>query len=430
MADNQYIYDLAKERGLDVSKLPNDPATCWVMKALDPASEKCGPLTGIPDLNNEATVVIEWRQIDQVIPPTGLAATDTWEGDYCTFPGPAILGIYRTRKTGATTWNYTLVLNKQYTWGSTQPNFTSAGITGGNPGKWINDVTGYRVMYASSTGVFNGADLSNQGTIVGGQTPTPYLYNAYSNVAGTTGTGANPVPLTGTGTEAVWLQAVLRNAGPTYDSIMQICPRGEMSRAKEGWYQPLRLTNVSANTPFTSAGEVLAVMDDPWLNQTTVNSLAGWVPVPVPGNAQLGFVSWRGIAATSTYAVTSRVGYECTLNTSTAFRSFVTASCPPDFALVQEYSRINAMIGDMYPSKYNSYDILGKIIEQLAQHMPAPWNTIVPLLGKAAGGIARAATGKGKKSKPVPSKGKAMPGGGRKYPGGLRITEVPNSGRR
>jgi len=75
---------------------------------------------------------------------------------------------------------------------------------------------------------------------------------------------------------------------------------------------------------------------------------------------------------------------------------------------VQEYARINSQLADCYVSNYNSYDVLGKIITQLAQHMPSPWNTIVPLIAKVGGGIAGAAgLGKPKGSKMSgPSKGK------------------------
>jgi hypothetical protein len=341
-----------------------------------------------------------------------------------------LLGVLRTKVTGSTTWTYTIIMNKQYTFASTQPTISSStGITGGGLGNWPTDVSGYRVMYASSTGVFNGADLSNQGTIVGGQVPSMYVDALYGQVGATTATGANPVSAVGISTGSPWLQSLVRSPAPSYDSIMQVCPRAEMTRAKEGWYLPLRLTNISANTPFEDPNQLIAIMDDPWLNGSGSNLQlqSGWGPIPRPGNAQFGVVAWKGLAPSSTFAITSRVGYEVTISASTSFRSFVTTSCPPDFALIQEYSRINASIGDIYPSKYNSYDILGKIITQLASHMPPPWNTIVPLLGRVAGGIVGKATGTGKgrkKPAPAPSRGKPMNGGGRRYPGGMTIEEV------
>jgi hypothetical protein len=415
MADNQYIANIARDKGLDISKLPGDPATCWVMKALDPASEACGPLTGIPDLNNEATFTIEMRQVDQVTPPT-MTAGQTWDLDYVALPGPALLGVYRTRVTGSVfpSNGVSLVMNKQYTWASTQPTIPSVGpIAGGNQGRWPLDVKGYRVMYASSTGVFNGASLSDQGTIITGQVVDPYISHPIGEVAVVVATGF------GRATPDKWLEASINSPVPTYDTILQTCPRAEMRRAKEGWYIPQRLTTVSANTPFQPSNDSIATMTDPWLTGSSNNLevMPGWFPIPPVANAQMGVVSVRGLASTSTFAVHTRVGFECTLEASSNYRLFVTPSCAPEFGLIQEYARINALLGDGYPERYNSSDVLGTIITQLAGHMPAPWNKIVPILFKVTKGGVSMIRGKGKGGK-----------GGKFGSKGPTITEVDDDG--
>lgn len=400
---SDHIFNVAKERGFNVDKVPGDPASCWVLKALDPASEKVGPLTGIPDLNNEATVTLEWRQIDQLAPPAGLVSSDTWDLEMVTFPGPYLLGAVRSKKSSASDFdpvNFHLIMNKRYNFASTQP--ANVGglppISGGDTGKWPTDVAGYRVMYSSSTGTFNGADLSNQGTLVAGQLPTNYIFDPLINVAADVVSGTE---VQGQAPVTQWLKASVKSPAPGYDGIMQTCPRAELFRAKKGWYIPCRLTNVSANTPFQPSNALIADMTDPWFSGSLfyLQNFPEWFPIPIPANAQLGVIGVRGLAPTSTFTVTSRVGFECTIEASTSFQSFVTPSCPPDFALVQEYARINSLLGDVYPSDYNSKDILGLIIEQLAAHMPAPWDTILPVVAKAGRGIYSAATGKPKQAK-------------------------------
>jgi len=421
--DTTKLYDFAKDHGFDPEKIPSSAPYNFVLKALHPATSACGPVTGVPDRNNVQTLTFHWRQADSIVPPTALT-TGTWDVDYVALPGPLYYGFYRTIASTAdhtlpTNWTYGVLYNKQYNFstpfaGSFAGNNPIISTTTGqwtgpiNIGNWSLDISKYRVMYASSTGVLNAASLSDQGMMVAAQ--GPYDVDFDELVSGQTAIGANPQGVTGTtvsgpnrgttignGAQYRLLTPNTWGAGsalPSYDDILSMSPRAEQWCAKDGFYFPLRFSDGLFS--WQDSTDLYVLPDNPWVGTSTTSSAAtiAWTAAfpqgPPPGRTMWGYACFRGLAATTTLSITTRVGYECLAGSASNFKAFLTESCEPDSAAIDEYFRISAKMSDVYPSIYNEEDLLSSVISALSaglSFLPGPWGKAAKLAGPALQGI-------------------------------------------
>lgn len=353
------------------------------MKALHPATEVVGPLTGVPDLDTQNSLTFEWRQTNTIPAPTGLTAGDTWDVDVVSMPGPGLFAIYRRKKT-VDNWGITntLVLNDQYNWGSTEPTVGANGvISGGSVGNWPADVRLARAMYHSMTIVTNAASLTDQGMMVSGQIPALYETENVGSVVGDNG-GTAPLTVRGRSDPSNWNYATCVSRAPDFDTLLQTCPKSEMRRARDGVYIPTRFTD--GQFLWQTSRSMVYNGDGPWGG----GSAAAWTvdptfrPVPQLTRMNHGVVCYRGLAPTTSLTMFTRCGVEGAVEATSNFRPFVTPSCAPDMTMIQEYFKLSSMLSETYDSSYNEKDILTSIITELASSLGKPWDKILPLIFK------------------------------------------------
>lgn len=392
MSDSDKLYQFAVEKGFDPSRVPASDSSNWCITALTPATEVAGPVTGVPDLDTQNTLTFHWRQNDTITPPASIGS-DTWDVDVLQISGPGLLTFFRTKKSADPTWTQYMFTNRQYNWNSSNPTLAPSGITGGTPGNWPTDVAQFRPMYGSLTIVTNAASLTDQGMVAAGQIPPLWKPEIASSVIGEATGAATPFPVTGYASPTDWTFASLNANGfaPDFDTVLQTCTRGEMWRAKDGVYLPLRFVNglfqwQQSNTmvydgqgPFSNPVSSTSL----WKNTTVPNtSLGTYIPMPFPAGMNHGIACFRGLAPTTTLSLYHRLGYECTTQSQSGYRAFLTPSCSPDFVMVQEYFKLCSMLKEVYPASYNEEDLLTAIIAELAANAPPPFNKILPLLAR------------------------------------------------
>lgn len=370
MTDSHKIYEFAIANGFDPSAIPDSDAYNWCITALTPATEHAGPVTGVPDLDTQNTFQFNWRQTNTITPPSGITAD--WDCEVLTIPGPGVFALYRTKPSSSTTWTSFVIMNDQYSWNSTQPVVTN-GISGGNAGNWYQDTSAYRAMYHSATIICNAPSLADQGMVVSGQIAPIYTPVALTDVNGTTVTGTNPVAVDATGIPSLWNQGLTYNQrAPSFDTVLQTCPRGEMRRARDGAYIPHRFYDglfrwqPSNNTYYTGVDAWGGISSNNW------HLLAGWKPSPLFGRMNYGVAAFRGLGYQTTLQLFTRSGYELVCSAASSFRPFLNPSCGPDMTAVEKYFRLAAMLSESYPASYNEKDTLTAIIGELANSLLPP----------------------------------------------------------
>lgn len=388
--DNSKLFDWAVSHGFDPTKVPASDPYNWVIAALHPASPNIGPVTGLPDMDTQPTMMFNWRQTDAIAPPTGLTTGETWDLEVVHLPGPGVFAVYRSKKSSAawSTATYGWIVNNQYNWDGAGPTIATDGSFSsyGTPGSWVDEITQYRLAYAGFTGTLNAATMTDQGMMVGCQMQSPWFQSILSNVA------KPPSAINGApAQEMLWLSQFVNYTNPDntaiagFDQVFGISPMAEQWRARDGYYFPIRFKD--GNFHWQSGQKMCNQIANPWTNSSWYGS-STQKPVPPIGNGSIALACFRGIASTTTLSVTSRVGYECCVNSTSNFRPFVTRSCPPDMLAIQEYFKLSSQLGDIYPSAFNDEDLLSSILTGISGFLPKPLqDKVSSFLPVAAKGI-------------------------------------------
>jgi len=415
--DSNKLYEFAVSHGFDASQVPDSDSANWCMKALHPATPSVGPVTGVPDMDSQPSCTLHWRQVDQVIPPAALAPSDTWDLDIILFPGPCLLGAYRRCKTSD---NFTpaatetgVIVSNQYDFvtGASHWVFNADGsFEQGTSSSFTRDIKRYRCMYAGFTGILNAASLTDQGMVVLGQMANPYSYSPLTtNVSKPEAIGTVE---SGYGIGTLWVDGRIPdyNKGPTFNTTLSTTPTAEQWRAKDGFYIPLRFG--SGLFEWQDGSITVDEFAYPWVR----NDPGGpptWTytnipPCPPMGKTQVGTVSFRGLAPTSSLSITSRFGYEALVEPASVLRAFVTPSCSPDINMVERYFKISSQLGDVYPARYNEDDILSSIIGGIGDlassfsSMPGPLGWIAKAVSPVAKVVSNAVKPKPRLPPPAP----------------------------
>jgi len=338
----------------------------WCLKALHPA-DPLVEVKGIPDESAVPSVFVNYQTIQVLSPPAG--TTDlSWGGTLSVIPHPVCFGTYRTVDSSVTHTATGVHNNTQLTGATHTDKFQF----------FQSEAARWRLAYMSITVVQDGADMTNQGTIVAAQklvTPAMLNYN-YSTVDPATGNlnFVSAVPHV-----AAFSPADL----PNYDNI-QSMPNAYFNRSKEGLYMPLKLTRThqvwhsmsDAIVPSMGSSHTGPVIRTGLL-PIPPSSSAEW---PFPDNQGAGYstlgsvtsalcndiwgdIAFKNVAVTTTLRVFYRAGYELQVFPGTGLTPFQSLSPKYDPMALSDYYAISRELKDAYPEDFNS---LGKIWDQIS----------------------------------------------------------------
>lgn len=387
-----------KLRGvIDGYSLPlgtTETGKAWCLKALHPA-DPLVEVKGVPDESAVPTVFVNYQTIQVLAPPSG--TTDaTWNGVLSVVPHPVCFGSYRVVDSSATHSAVGVHNNSQLTGVAHAAKFQS----------FRDDAVRWRMAYMSVTVVQDGADLTNQGTIVAAQKIVSPLMGNVTTLTTNPGTGAM------NSCYAYPHVAIFAPADiPLYENI-QSMPNSYFNRSKEGLYMPLKLTRTHQN--WRSAGDSIQVtMGVP---HTGPNWAGGGVTaIPAVATAEWPFtdlqtcgyttsgditsnlcndiwgdVAWKNVAVSTSLRVFYRVGFELQVLPGTGLTPFQSLSPKYDPMALADYFAISRELKDAYPENFNS---LGKIWDQISSVLGtiAPVASMIPgfggLVGGAVGGV-------------------------------------------
>jgi len=359
----------------------------WVRKALHPAeptikAPRC-PSHGIrPTATQE---VIATAVVDP--PPTG---EGTWS--MCvTMKNDPLCPIdvlkYNDDGTGTAHWQF---VNQGYVAAGT-PTFGQFGAS--DYGKLVDNFMAaaeqYRVTALSVTGVFIGASLSDQGSIVSAQMSDPHLLV----IGEINGEGNNcRVPIYAIGQEVNAAESLVMGTSPYVSAV------------KEGFYVPYKMENpdhwhrtdaicqcVRLRNGWRSGTGSLNYGDSanlanmgatpyPWGNGQVPHNISNWLP-PVDDGLS---VTWcRNVARTSSFRITVRIAIEVMTRPASSLSSFCDLPALPDEHAVSMYREIASRMKDCYPSRDNDNNTLWDKIKSIAGGI---WDTVSPALKAAVPG--------------------------------------------
>lgn len=236
----------------------------------------------------------------------------------------------------------------------------------------------YRINALSTTGVFVGATLTDQGSIVSSQFVDSqkecalYEYPAIAE--------QSYVSLAN-----IWIDALPSMTAATMGAHPYISP------AREGWYAPQKLLNPGKwkktndrmfRGRYVSNSNPAIIKDaqcerwPPVLGQG--NGCTYWVATTDDGCSQT-FV--KGLAPTTTFRITVRMVLELGVTPSNDLASFAVQPPPPDPVAIEMYDAVVSEMIDAYPSVDND---LGKFWGKIKDVASKVVKVIDPVLGVAS----------------------------------------------
>lgn len=349
------------------------------MKALHPA-DPLSEIHGIPDQSSVPSVFVAYQTITTIAAPSN-DSTGTYYGNLAITPHPISFGAYDVHDNGTTANAAASILNAQL-----------AGAT--HTLKWqsfLAEARRWRLAYMSVSIVQDGADLTNQGTIVASQSVVqPFIGNI------TDGTAEYAHTMAFSSTYDI----------PVYEAS-QSMPNSYFNRSKEGLYMPLRLTRthqewrsvadqvfLANNYPGTDTGYAAVGASNtttyPFYGLATlqVSPKLGSTTSPMC-NDIWGFISFKNIAVSTSLRVLVRAGYELQVAPGTILTPFQQISPAYDPVACTSYFQISRELKDAYPECYNS---LGEIWDEISAGIKsvAPFLSFIPEVGPVLSGGATA----------------------------------------
>lgn len=321
--------------------------------ALNPA-DQLTEVRGIPDESAIPSVMVNYQTIFAITPQVG--AVGTWSLSMAMTPHPINFASYTaTDSVGSVAAS---ILNTQIAGGNHSAKYTA--FTG-SARRW-------RLAYYGATLLQDGADLTNQGTIVCSQAVVkPLLSNANLN---------NGIALTSPHVMSFDPATDL----PVY-AESQTMPNAYFNRSKEGAYVPLKLTRtcqewrsfadstyLGAATP-ASADLLIGIpavgntTTYPFYGLTTVNVATGGQVTSPLCNDVWGMVNLQNISVNTSIRIFFRCGYELQVSPGTELTPFQMLSPSYDPLALADYFGISRELKDAYPEEYNS---AGKIWDEIS----------------------------------------------------------------
>jgi hypothetical protein len=381
--------------------------SAWATKALHPADQITLD-SGAPVGTGKPMAFLAFNNMYQIVPPAGLAATDTWACDVLTTGrDPLCFGSYATAKTGAFTGS---LIDKTYYAAGTPNRFMNPQVAGSGAtpeiayaakrDTFVNNVRKYRIAFAGFTFHMDAPALSNQGTV----TATQYPVEDRDLTMGMCGLG-------GAVKAYRKLKVVPFTDYPDFAAIQNL-PDVYSAEAKNGCYLPLKLgeedfeMRAVANTNFVhgdwdvSAGgyvyneplnvhaatgvtNPLVPVTDVQINPATGAITAGGTALPV-ACTQVGHIAFRGLDPKATLYVYARLGFDIEVQPGSIYSPYVRNPVMEDDAAVRAYFAVSRQLKDAYPEEYNDLgEMFDLIVNTAADVLPALFPSSAPLAAGA-----------------------------------------------
>jgi len=366
----------------------------WCIKALHP-SDPLTEVQGLPDPSAVPSVLMNYQMTYTVRCNVGALPGSTWAFNAAILPHPLNFMQIETATQvgGGITLDEFEVLNTQV-----------VGVT--HEKKYQNfkvQAERWRLAYMGVTVYQDGADLTNQGTIVACQPPVqPLKTHAQCYYSGAPPGGVYVTSPT------EWY--VLEDK-PDFN-VSQGMPNAYFSRSRDGCYMPLKLTE-TAQDWLSEAHEVTCGADNvmpPW-NDATGNygplpaaPYAGWPhiglrgawvnqagaggisgdPTSPMGNAAWGHICARNLAVSTSFSFFFRCGWELQVRPGSTLAPHMKISPPYDPTALTTYYAISRELKDAYPAAYNDLGEMWDAISKAARQV-LPFIRMVGPVGNALG---------------------------------------------
>lgn len=240
----------------------------------------------------------------------------------------------------------------------------------------------YRTTALSVTGVFIGASLTDQGSIVSAQMSDPHVNMAYWP------TGPDLTHDTG----RLHIYGIEQPILPSDVIILGTTPY--VASARDGFYVPYKMENPDhwhnvddlhyvirfGNQVDGSINLSAAEYANYPYGNGSHDDLYRWLPPLDEGVS----VTWiKGLAKTTTFRVTTRIDIEVMTRPTSRLASFCEPPALPDEHAIAMYREIVSRMKDAYPSKDNDTGNLWNRIKSIASGL---WDTVSPALAAALPG--------------------------------------------
>jgi len=381
--------------------LGNTPSgSDWCLKALHP-SDPIVEVRGIPDHSAIPSICMNYQTTVTLTPDPGF--TGPWAFDMALLPHPINFGWIKTyAESDPTTCVLQTVLNSQLDAASHQEAYQS----------FSKQAERWRLAYASVTVYQDGADLTNQGTMVVAQVPSEPRYRAVHG----------PLDCLTADPGVLWTYPRLEiwdtdencesSDVPRFDSS-QGMPNAYFGRSREGAYVPLKLTqtcqdwtSAADEVYFTyalsrnPASQAIQIPTGPTTTDPdshfphfsdTAGSLApacvdvkagggGYVVNGTPTSpmlsGNLAHICARNLALTTSYSFFFRFGIEMQVKPFSLLAPQMKLSPPYDPVALDAYFAIARELKDAYPADYNDLGKLWSVIKTAASYA-------LPMLARA-----------------------------------------------
>lgn len=374
------------------------PTGCnWCVKALHP-SDPVSECVGLPDESAVCSAHLNFQTQLSFQAPTG--STGTWGFTLALTPHPISFGMVVAIDDSAAHTDAHTIYNSQITGAAHSDKFV----------QWRAMAQRWRMTYYGATLYQDGADLTNQGSLVAAQYPVHGTTMALS--PGVFAGGAFGLA------QAVRMGLTYQTGTAGYDrpdfTLLSNMPNAYYGRSRDGCYVPLILTNScqkwhgehdvvswlgNSNTYNTTGMPVsTAVSTAHWpFNGLDVLNQNGGAGTSLVGsdvsqtsrmaNDVWGMIAAQNLALTTSFTVVIRCGYEIQCQPGTVLTPQLRVSPRYDPKALASYYSIRREMKDAYPADYNDWSKIWGVIKKVAA-------TVLPgvaMMGPIGAGISAAA---------------------------------------
>lgn len=239
----------------------------------------------------------------------------------------------------------------------------------------------YRINAQSVTAELIAPALSDQGTITAAA--LPFVRQRFYSAAGS-----------GTVTPAALPTDYYDH--PTDESTWITGSTAYTSRAKEGCYQPLKLTSFKFRNSNTLSSAMSNSSDPPAQEPPARAEAFPWFclePTVEPTSKIYGAMMFRGMAASTALRVRVRQVVELVVKPGTTYSPLVEPSPPPDETACKMYFEISCRMKDGYPASYNDLGKLFEVVKKIGRTVLPYVEPALAALSKVPGPLGLAARG-------------------------------------
>lgn len=374
----------------------SDAGRRWLIKALHPA-EASIKAPKAPGTSRYPTVVQEIVSTFQLNAPPSITATQTWDGRIVVHSDPLNPLEFFHGVTGDTEYFNGSYLNQAFFKSDSAYKVHTLAELGECYDSFTHACETYRVNALSTTGVFVGATMTDQGSVLASQ-----FVDCTRDIS-----------MTGGDKECRILGNVWVDPLPSM-SEAALGQRPYVGDAREGWYCPQKMSQPGhwQRTNDIAMRGRLMLPDNPasfdmadcqnWpITQGHQSGMSLWVRTYDDSCSQ---IFLKGLSATTSFRVTLRMVIEMGVTPNNDFAAFATDPAYPDESAYGLYMTIVNELQDAYPADYNDLGRLWGKVKTIAKRVAS---FVDPIAGIAAAvgvpfastvqGIAKGVAGDAKK---------------------------------